>query len=75
MRFLLTTALLVAFLASPARTEEKDSQAELRDKYEKKIALPFVAHGGWIIDYDAALAKAKAEGKLLFAYFTRSYAT
>jgi len=75
MRTLLTTALLVAFLASPALAKEEDQQAALRAKYDKKVALAFVGHGGWIVDYDAARAKAKAEGKLIFAYFTRSYAT
>lgn len=52
-----------------------DADPELVEKYEKKIAKPFVAHGGWIVDYDAAMARADAEKKFVFAYFTRSYAT
>ncbi len=47
---------------------------ELQAKYEEKIAKPFVKHGGWMMDYDAAREKAKEENKLIFAYFTRSYA-
>jgi hypothetical protein len=47
---------------------------DLKDKYEEKLTHDFVKHGGWITDYDAARAKAKEEGKVLFAYFSRSYA-
>ena len=45
----------------------------LQAKYEEKIAKPFVAHGSWGVDYDAARERATKDGKLIFAYFTRSY--
>jgi len=74
MKPLLTTASLLALLAAPAFSQGTDLQAEYRAKYKKKVAAKFVTDGGWIVDYDAALVKARAEGKLIFAYFTRSYA-
>ena len=46
----------------------------LEEKRDQKLAEPWVKHGGWITDYEAARAKAKEEGKILFTYFTRSYA-
>ena len=47
---------------------------ENREKFEKKLKLEFIEHGGWITDYDKAREKAKAEDKVLFVYFSRSYA-
>ena len=66
-------ALFLAFFANAAHSQGKATQAELQAKYDKKITAKYIAHGGWMLDYDAARAKAKAEGKLIFAYFTRSY--
>jgi hypothetical protein len=76
-RRLLVATALGLLLCSPGLRPVQGAEAdpELLEKYEKKIAKPFVAHGGWIVDYDAALAKAEAEKKMIFAYFTRSYAT
>jgi hypothetical protein len=48
-------------------------QDKMKANYEKKIAKEFVSSGGWLLDYDEARAKAKAEDKLIFAYFSRSY--
>ena len=73
MKKLLLFPLLVGMLAAPGFSQEVDEQAELQAKYEKKVAKEFVSFGNWILDYDEARAKAKAEGKLLFTYFTRSY--
>ncbi len=60
--------------AMPLIKPKAKSPAELTKLYEKLLAEPFVEKGGWMTDYDAARARAKKEGKLLFAYFTRSYA-
>ena len=46
----------------------------MKQKYEEKLTHEFIEHGGWITDYDAARAKAKEEDKVLFVYFSRSYA-
>lgn len=73
MKTLPVLAFVAALLtcAGLAQAADDDFQA----KYEEKIAKPFVAHGSWGVDYDKALERAKAEGKPIFAYFTRSYAT
>jgi hypothetical protein len=66
-------AALAAFLAwSPAATAQEDTAA-LQEKLQHKLELPFIAHGGWITDFDQAKEKAKAEDKLIFVYFSRSY--
>ncbi len=73
----LVAALMVAPLVAPpahaAATQDADEQAELRAKYDEKVAKEFVSFGGWLVDYDEARAKAAEEGKLLFTYFSRSY--
>jgi opacity protein-like surface antigen len=77
MKKLLLFSMLAAVLTGSAFSQEVEKQAELQAelqaKYEKKIAKEFISYGNWMLDYDAARAKAKAEGKLLFTYFTRSY--
>lgn len=77
MRTLTRTTLKVlaaGLLLAPALAAAPGDSDELREKFEKKLALEFVEHGGWITDYDKALEKAKEEGKVLFVYFSRSYA-
>ena len=60
----------VARLAGPAaKTPE-----ELRERLSAKLAEPWVAKGGWELDYDEALARAVREDKKVLTYFTRSYA-
>ena len=48
-------------------------QDELQKKYQKKITEAWFTKGGWVDDYAAVKARAKKEGKVIFAYFTRSY--
>ena len=74
MRISLRPALLLAFLAgltSPALAEE---DATLVQKRDEKLQAEWLKKAAWITDYDKALAEAKASGKPIFAYFTRSYA-
>lgn len=35
-----------------------------------KLAAPFLQQAPWLTDWDQALAKAKAEQRLVFGYFT-----
>jgi len=67
----LASGLAAGLLASFASATP---QAALQKKYEEKLALEFVEHGGWVTDYDAARERAAAESKVLFVYFSRSYA-
>ena len=76
---LLLTACLAASTASAtAPRQEPDDhaaeQAAMRKNLEQKLAKEFVERGGWRLDYDAARAEARREKKMLFIYFTRSYA-
>lgn len=58
-----------------ARARRKPPTTEqLKQRYEEALKSPFIAKGHWVLDYDEARARAKREGKLIFAYFSRSYA-
>jgi hypothetical protein len=60
--------LLVLLLSSTAWAQSNE------EKLEKKLKEPWLVEGGWITDYDKAQEEAKKSGKLIFAYFSRSYA-
>ncbi len=45
---------------------------DLEDKLDEKLKKEFVGNAAWTTDFEAA--KAKETGKVIFAYFTRSYA-
>ena len=68
-------ALLIgAFAASAANAQrQQPSQEELKARYEKKLKKEFLQKASWFTDYDEARAEAKAKGKLILTYFTRSY--
>lgn len=57
----------------PPQPAETDP-AKLRDRLEKKLTEPFATSVKWILDYDRAKLAAKTDDKLIFGYFTRSYA-
>lgn len=63
------SALLFGALSVSAQ-----GQADLIAKKEKKLQGSWLNKAEWITDYDAARAEAKASGKAIFTYFTRSYA-
>lgn len=62
----------VAIKAAPQQKQK--SQDELVAERDKKLAKEFLKKGSWVTDYDQARAEAKKSGKLLFTYFSRSYA-
>lgn len=64
-------ALLLA-LPGVLRAQEK-SQGELIKARDAKLAEEWLKKADWITDYDKAREEAKKSGKLIFAYFTRSY--
>ena len=66
---LMTCSLVGALASAPAFAQD-----DLVAKYQEKIAESWVSHGNWSEDFDGVLARAKAEKKVVFAYFTRSYA-
>ena len=67
---------LAALLASllPAQNQSPPSQDVLKQKRTEKLAKEVFKKAPWLTDFDEARAQAKKEGKLLFTYFTRSYA-
>jgi hypothetical protein len=61
--------------SKPAAKQTQDPKtADLQKKYEEKLKEPFFSKAPWFTDYDKALAEAKKSGKLVFGYFSRSYA-
>jgi hypothetical protein len=65
--------------AQPAQPVQRAQPApktpeELTKLRAEKLAKPVFQKAAWIADYDEARAQAKKDGKLIFAYFTRSYA-
>lgn len=47
--------------------------AELQKRYEEKVSKDWLKKANWSLELEDALARAKKEGKPVFAYFTRSY--
>ena len=75
MRIALATGLAAILgLAAAGSAPAQDAQDALKAKYAEKMAEPWISHGGWRTDYDKALEEAGKSGKLIFAYFSRSYA-
>jgi len=66
-RPLLALALLGA-LAAAARAQS------LEERLEEKLKKPFVTNAAWVLEFDAAKRQARESGKVIFAYFTRSFA-
>jgi len=54
--------------------QKAPSQQDLIKLRDEKMALPVFKKAGWTFDYDKARAEAKKSGKLIFTYFSRSYA-
>lgn len=47
----------------------------LEERLEAKLAEPWLRLADWTTDYDVARERARAEGKLILAYFTPSFFT
>ena len=69
-RLLALGVLLVSFISLTVAQAQSD---DLKAKLDAKLAEAWVKKANWITDYDKARAKAKESGKLIFAYFSRSY--
>lgn len=71
----IATAGLIGALAFPGHAQRAaPSQDELIQKRTEKLAKPVFEKADWLLDYDAARARAREQQKLLLVYFTRSYA-
>ena len=69
---MLAPALLGLALVAPAAAQV--DQAEMQTNFDAKMAKEFISNAAWVTDYDEARKMAKEQGKLIFVYFTRSYA-
>ena len=70
-------ALLPAFLLAGAATAQDGDVVDdpaMVEKRDAKLKAKFIQNADWITDYDKARADAKKNGKLIFGYFTRSFA-
>ncbi|MFQ5844295.1 MAG: hypothetical protein ACE5JG_04825 [Planctomycetota bacterium] len=79
MRCQLRTGILAGALALGVSTAalgqaDPDRQESYRASLEEHLQKPFMQNADWLTDYDQALAAAKESGKLIFTYFTRTYA-
>jgi hypothetical protein len=68
-RMIPVAALLASLL--PAQDKSPEELTKLRTE---KLAKPVFQKAPWVTDYDQVRETAKKENKLIFAYFTRSYA-
>jgi hypothetical protein len=56
-------------LAAPAAADDA-----LEEKLKEKLGKPFARNAAWVHDFAEARKAAAASGKVIFAYFSRSYA-
>ena len=68
MKRTLIPALVLAAMSSAAFAQS------MEERLDAKLKKDFVSAVAWEQDYDAARQKAQDSGKMIFAYFTRSYA-
>jgi hypothetical protein len=59
---------------APGGQPKQPTEEELIGLRDKKLQAEFLKKADWITDYDKAREAAKSGGKLIFGYFTRSYA-
>jgi ribosomal protein S17E len=50
------------------------SAQSMTERYQQKLEKEFVSNAAWVKSLDTAKSKAAKENKLIFGYFTRSYA-
>ena len=66
--------LMSGVILGTALPAQKVDQETLREQRDKKLASKFLQNANWITNYDKARAEAKKSKKLIFGYFTRSFA-
>lgn len=66
------TGLAVVLVVTTVLTATVRAQ-DLEARLEAKLAQPFVKNAAWVTDYEKALEESRRSGKLVFAYFTRSF--
>jgi hypothetical protein len=69
----LMLGLAMPVIGQSANAQDDDRAAKMQENFDKKMAKPFLKNAIWETDYDKAMKTAATDGKLIFAYFTRSY--
>ena len=64
----------LALASSAIAQGDKSKAVSLSERFVALQQEAWFVKGGWIADYDKALARAKKHEQLVFAYFTRSHA-
>ncbi len=62
-------ALFLLSLAAVAAAEDP-----LEAKLQEKLGKPFAKNAAWVLSFADAKKQAAEKGKVIFAYFSRSYA-
>lgn len=70
-RSIALSALSLVLSAAPGLAQDV---SELERKRDEKLAAKWFTSNPWTNDYDQARKQAQESGKVIFAYFTRSYA-
>ena len=66
---------VLGLLCAPAIAEAQGPSSDaLRQNYQRKLEKPFVGKIEWVRTREEAKERARAEGKPILGYFTRSYA-
>ena len=73
-RCMLVLAAICLALGAAQSARAQGDESALIEKRDKKLQEAFLKKAAWLTDFDDAKAKAKEDGKLIFTYFTRSYA-
>ena len=60
-------------IGEPPLAQSRPDEQILIAGRDKRLQSEFLKKAAWVTDYDAALARAAAGKKLVFAYFTRSF--
>ena len=68
------TGIAASLLATLALVVAPAAAQSNEQKLEKKLAENWINSPKWETDYDKAREEAKKSGKIILAYFTRSYA-
>ena len=63
---------LVLLLATAASAQDEDT--DLKEKLAEKLQKPFASNAAWVLRFEDAKKLAGEKGKVIFAYFSRSYA-
>ena len=78
-RHLILVVILGTFISLPAQAQKEtshsltDDQNELKQRLDKRLKSKFLAKSSWSTDFQRAKQTSQENGKLIFAYFSRTF--